>query len=132
MILAQINTEKQLELLQQETYIWAAVIIIVAWLLSLLIAQVTPFKPGRDTSYITRRIWSIVLCVASVLGYLVYNFTVAMSDINNEKIKLKDDFSTTVWICFAAMIVIYTLAGWIVSMKFPRSKYATVFRKHSK
>lgn len=130
MILAQINTEKQLDILQQETYIWAAVIIIAAWLLSLLIAQVTPYKPGRDTSYIYRRIWSIVLCLVSVLGYLIYNFTVVMPDI--KKIQLKDNFSTTVWICFAAMIVIYVLAGWIVSMVFPRSRYATVFRKHSK
>lgn len=130
MILAQINTEKQLDNLQQETYIWAAVIIIAAWLLSLLIAQVTPYKPGRDTSYIYRRIWSIVLCLVSVLGYLIYNFTVVMPDI--KKIQLKDNFSTTVWICFAAMIVIYVLAGWIVSMVFPRSRYATVFRKHSK
>lgn len=130
MILAQINTEKQLDILQQETYIWAAVIIIAAWLLSLLIAWVIPFKPGRDTSYISRRIWSIVLCLVSVLGYLIYNITVVMPDI--KKIQLKDDFSTTIWICFGAMIVIYALAGWIVSMVFPRSKYATVFRKHSK
>lgn len=130
MILAQINTPKQLAILQQETYIWAAVIIIAAWLLSLLIAQVTPYKPGRDTSYISRRIWSIVLCLVSVLGYLIYNFTVVMPDI--KKIQLKDNFSTTIWICFGAMIVIYALAGWIVSMVFPRSKYATVFRKHSK
>lgn len=130
MILAQINTAKQLAILQQETYIWAAFIIIAAWLLSLLIAQVIPYKPGRDTSYISRRIWSIVLCLVSVLGYLIYNFTVVMPDI--KKIQLKDNFSTTVWICFAAMIVIYVLAGWIVSLVFPRSKYATVFRKHSK
>ncbi len=130
MILTQINTAKQLAILQQETYIWAAVIIIAAWLLSLLIAQVTPYKPGRDTSYISRRIWSIVLCLVSVLGYLIYNFTVVMPDI--KKIQLKDNFSTTIWICFGAMIVIYALAGWIVSMVFPRSKYATVFRKHSK
>ncbi len=130
MILAQINTAKQLAILQQETYIWAAVIIIAAWLLSLLIAQVTPYKPGRDTSYISRRIWSIVLCLVSVLGYFIYNFTVVMPDI--KKIQLKDNFSTTIWICFGAMIVIYALAGWIVSMVFPRSKYATVFRKHSK
>ncbi len=130
MILAQINTAKQLALLQQQTYIWAAVIIIAAWLISLLIAQVTPFKPGRDTSYIFRRIWSIVLCVIPVLGYLIYNFTVVMPDIR--KIQLKDDFSTTIWICFVAMIVFYALAGWIVSLVFPRSKYATVFRKHSK
>lgn len=130
MILAQINTAKQLAILQQETYIWAAVIIIAAWLISLLIAQVTPFKPRWDTSYISRRIWSIVLCLVSVLGYLIYNFTVVMPDIR--RIQLKDDFSTTVWICFAAMIVIYAVTGWIVSMVFPRSKYATVFRKHSK
>lgn len=130
MFLAQINTAKQLALLQQQTYIWAAVIIISAWLISLLIAQVTPYKPGRDTSYLSRRIWSIVLCVVSVLGFLIYNFTVVMPDI--KKIQLKDDFSTTIWICFAAMIVIYVLAGWIVSMVFPRSKYATIFRKHSK
>ena len=130
MILAQINTTKQLALLQQQTYIWAAAIVIAAWLISLLIAQITPYKPGRDTSYISRRIWSIVLCVVSVLGYLIYNFTVVMPDI--KKIQLKDDFSTTVWICFVAMIVIYALTGWIVSMLFPRSKYATVFRKQSK
>lgn len=132
MILAQINTAKQLAILQQETYIWAAAIIIVAWLISLLIAQVIPYKPGRDTSYIYRRIWSIVLCVIPVLGYLIYNFTVVMPDINIKKIQLKDDFSTTIWICFGAMIIFYALAGWIVSMVFPRSKYATVFRKHSK
>ena len=130
MILAQINTAKQLALLQQQTYIWAAAIIIAAWLISLLIAQATPFKPGRDTSYIFRRIWSIVLCVIPVLGYLIYNFTVVMPDIR--KIQLKDNFSTTIWICFVAMIVIYALAGWIVSVVFPRSRYATVFRKHSK
>lgn len=130
MFLAQINTAKQLALLQQQTYIWAAVIIIAAWLISLLIAQVTPYKPGRDTSYISRRIWSIILCVVSVLGYLIYNFTVVMPDI--KKIQLKDNYSTTVWICFVAMIVFYALAGWIVSVVFPRSKYATIFRKHSK
>lgn len=130
MILAQINTEKQLDIIQLETYIWAAVIIIAAWLLSLLIAWVIPFKPGRDTSYISRRIWSIVLCLVSVLGYLIYNITVVMPD--KKTIQLKADFSTTIWICFGAMIVIYALAGWIVSMVFPRSKYATVFRKHSK
>ena len=130
MILAQINTATQLALLQQQTYIWAAVIIIAAWLISLLIAQVIPYRPGRDTSYIYRRIWSIVLCLISVLGYLVYNFTVVMPNIR--RIQLKDDFSTTIWVCFAAMIVLYALAGWVVSIVFPRSKFATIFRKHSK
>lgn len=130
MILIQINTAKQLALVQQKTYIIAAAIIVGAWLLSLLIAQLIPFRPGRDTSYIPRRICSIVLCIVPALGYLIYNFTVVMSDIRG--LQLKDDFSTTAWICFVAMIVIYALTGWIVSMVFPRSKYATVFRKHSK
>ncbi len=122
-----VNTIQQLEALQGRTYVYAAIAMLVAFAISVLVAQVIAYQPRNDRSYIKRRLWSIIICVVSVVGFWLYNQLVVMDNIT--KMPLQDKFSMTNITCLCITIGGYALLGLIVALVFRKSKFATIFFK---
>lgn len=122
-----ITNIQQLEALQGYTFVYAIIVMLVAFAISVLVAQLIAFQPRNDRSYIKRRIWSIIICLISSLGFWLYNQLFIMEMIT--KMTLKDKFSMTNLWCLAIIVVGYALLGLIVSLVFRKSKFATIFFK---
>lgn len=122
-----ITNIQQLEALQGNTFVYAIIVMLVAFAISVLVAQLIAFQPRNDRSYIKRRIWSIIICLISSLGFWLYNQLFIMEMIT--KMTLKDKFSMTNLWCLAIIVVGYALLGLIVSLVFRKSKFATIFFK---
>ncbi|MBR1765693.1 MAG: hypothetical protein IJ745_01465 [Bacteroidales bacterium] len=122
-----INTPLQLETLQGQTYVFAVIVMAVAFVISVLVAQMIAYQPRNDRSYILRRLWSIIICVISALGFWLYNQLVVMNTIT--KLPLQDKFATTNLICLGIIVVGYALLGLIVALVWRKSKFATIFFK---
>ena len=124
-----ITTIQQLESLQGSTYVYAIIAMLVAFSISVLVAQMIAFQPRNDRSYIKRRLWSIIICIVSAVGFWLYNQLVVMDNIT--KMPLQDKFSITNLICLGIIIVGYAILGLIVALVFRKSKFSTIFFKYT-
>lgn len=122
-----INSIKQLEALQGRTYVYAVIVMLVAFAISVLVAQMIAFQPRNDRSYRMRRFWSIIICLVSTAGFWLYNQLVVMDNIT--KMPLQDKFSTTNLVCIGIIVGGYAILGLIVALVFRKSKFSTVFFK---
>lgn len=125
-----VTTVQQLEALKQSTYMWAAIICVIVFAIAVLVATLVPYKGGKDTSYITRRIWYIILGVLAAAGYWVYNFLVKVPAIKNPG--FQSQFSQTNLICVGIIVLGYVILGLLVALIFRKSKFSTVYFKHKK
>ena len=89
-----------------------------------------PYKGGKDTSYITRRIWYIIIGVVSALGYWIFNFLVKVPAIKNPG--FQSQFSQTNLISVVVVVIGYVVLGLLVALIFRKSKFSTVYIKHKK
>lgn len=122
-----VNTIQQLDALQGSTYVYAVIVMLVAFAISVLVAQMIAFQPRNDRSYIKRRFWSIIICLVSTACFWLYNQLVVMDNIT--KMPLQDKFSTTNLVCIGIIIGGYAILGLIVALVFRKSKFSTVFFK---
>ncbi len=125
-----ITTVQQLEALKQTTLVWAVIICLVAFAITFLVATLVPYKGGKDTSFVIRRIWHIIIGLVAAAGYWIYNFLVAVPAIKNPG--FKSQFSQTNLISVIIIIVGYVVIGLIVAFIFRKSKFSTVYLKHKK
>lgn len=125
-----VTTVQQLDALKQTTLVWAVIICLVAFAISFLVATLVPYKGGKDTSFVIRRIWYIIIVVVAAAGYWIYNFLVAVPAIKNPG--FKSQFSQTNLISVVIIIVGYLVIGLVVAFIFRKSKFSTVYLKHKK
>lgn len=125
-----VTTIQQLDALKQTTLVWSVIICLVAFAISFLVATLVPYKGGKDTSFVIRRIWYIVIGVIAAAGYWIYNFLVAVPAIKNPG--FKSQFSQTTMISFVIIIIGYVAIGLVVAFIFRKSKFSTVYLKHKK
>ena len=125
-----VTTVQQLEALKSTTLVWAAIICVAAFAISFLVATLIPYKGGKDTSHVTRRIWYIIIGVLAAMGYWIYNFLVVVPAIKNPG--FQSQFSQTNLISVAIIILGYVVLGLVLSVIFRRSKFATIYLKHKK
>lgn len=125
-----VTTVQQLEALKSSTLVWAAIICVAAFAISFLIATLVPYKGGKDTSYIIRRIWYIIIGVVSALGYWIFNFLVKVPAIKNPG--FQSQFSQTNLISVVVVVIGYVVLGLLVALIFRKSKFSTVYIKHKK
>ena len=67
-----ITTLPALQSLQDETMVYAAITGAVALALSILVASLVAYKGRDDRSYITRRIWYVIIGLVAAAGFYVY------------------------------------------------------------
>ena len=125
-----VTTVQQLDALKQTTLVWAVIICLVAFAISFVVATLVPYKGGKDTSFVIRRVWYIIIGVVAAAAYWIYNFLVAVPAIRN--LGFKSQFSQTNLISVVIIIVGYVVIGLAVAFIFRKSKFSTVYLKHKK
>lgn len=121
-----IQTLTQLHELQNETYVYAAIIAIVIFGIAFLLANITPWQGGNDRSYITRRIWLTVSVALGSIGFWLYNDLYVMGFI--KKVAFQNQFSNTNMQCLGITIIGSLFLSFIVMLKFRHSKFGSIPR----
>ncbi len=122
-----ITTLPALQSLQDETMVYAAIVGAVALGLSFLIASLVAYRGGDDRSYITRRIWYVIIGFTSVAGFYVYNDLVVKPDITNAG--WQSMFSDTNLICIGINLGVYIIGGVILMFVFRHKKFGSILGK---
>ena len=86
-MITRITTLPQLEALQNSTMIYAVISALIALLIAFIISFIIKYQGGQDKSYITRRIWFIVIGIVSAAGFYLYNDLVVKGQIVNAGFK---------------------------------------------
>lgn len=119
-----IQTIAQLHGLQNETWIYAAIVAIVIVVLSVLTANAIRYRGGDDRSYITRRMWWIGWTVGGTLAFWIYNKAFVLPAIH--KVAFQNQFaSTNLWCSFAVLLGSAALSM-IFMFCFRRTKFGSI------
>lgn len=122
-----ITTLPALQSLQDETMVYAAIVGAVALGLSFLVASLVAYKGGDDRSYITRRIWYVIIGLMAAAGFYVYNDLVVKPDITNAG--WQSMFSDTNLICIGINLGVYIVGGVILMFVFRHKKFGSILGK---
>ena len=122
-----ITTLPALQSLQDETMVYAAIVGAVALGLSFLVASLVAYKGGDDRSYITRRIWYVIIGLVAAAGFYVYNDLVVKPDITNAG--WQSMFSDTNLICIGINLGVYIAGGIILMFVFRHKKFGSILGK---
>jgi ABC-type branched-subunit amino acid transport system permease subunit len=117
----------QLKELQNETFVYAAIVALLIFVVALVLANLTAYKGGIDRSYITRRIWLIVSVVVGSLGFWLYNDIYVMSFI--KKPAFQNQFSDTNMQCLGITVLGSLIISFIVMLVFRHSKFGSILGK---
>ena len=122
-----ITTLPALQSLQDETMVYAAIVGAVALGLSFLVASLVAYRGGDDRSYITRRIWYVIIGFVAAAGFYVYNDLVVKPDITNAG--WQSMFSDTNLICIGINLGVYIIGGVILMFVFRHKKFGSILGK---
>jgi hypothetical protein len=122
-----ITTLPALQSLQDETMVYAAITGAVALALSILVASLIAYKGRDDRSYITRRIWYVIIGLVAAAGFYVYNDLVVKPDITNAG--WQSMFSDTNLICIGINLGVYIVGGIILMFVFRHKKFGSILGK---
>ena len=122
-----IQTLNQLKDLQNETYVYAVVVVILIFGIAFLISKMIPYQGANDRSYIKRRVWLIVCMVVGSLGFWIYNDVYVSSYI--KKVAFQNQFSTTNFVCLAITLLGSAVLSLIVMVCFRHTKFGSILGK---
>lgn len=122
-----ITTLPALQSLQDETMVYAAIVGAVALGFSFLVASKIAYKGGNDRSYITRRIWFVIIGFAAAAGFYIYNDLVVKPNIAN--VGWQSMFSDTNLISIRINLGVYLIGGIILMLVFRHKKFGSILGK---
>lgn len=118
-----INTLSQLHALQNETWLWTAVVVLVSLLLAWLISSAISWEGGKDRSYIKRRWVCGIIGAVAWVGFFLYNDLYVMGRI---KQAYKTLFSHTIWQTLGVLAVGYVGLVLLLAYLTPNSKFGSI------
>lgn len=122
-----IQTIGQLHELQNETFVYAAIVAVAIFVVAFMLANFTPYQGGKDSSYINRRIWLIISVFVGAVGFWLYNDLYVMDFI--KKTAFQNQFSDTNIQCLGITIVGSLVISFIVMFVFRHSKFGSILGK---
>lgn len=122
-----ITTLPALQSLQDETMVYAAIVGAVALGFSFLVASLIAYKGGNDRSYITRRIWYVIIGLAAVAFFYIYNDLFVKPNITN--VGWQSMFSDTNSISIFINLGVYLVGGIILMFTFRHKKFGSILGK---
>ena len=122
-----IQTIGQLHELQNETFVYAAIVAIAIFFVAFLLSNVINYQGGNDRSYIKRRIWLIISIVIGSIGFWLYNDLYVMDFI--QKTAFQNQFSSTNMQCLGITIGGSLLISIIVMFVFRHTKFGSILGK---
>lgn len=123
-----IQSVSQLHALQNETFVYAAIVAILIFVVALLVANAIPYQGGLiDRSYIKRRIGLAVSVTIGALGFWLYNDLYVMSFV--KKVAFQHQFSVTNLQCLGITVIGSLVLSFIIMLAFPNSKFGSILGK---
>lgn len=119
-----VTTSKQLHALQTETWVWAAVVLLVALFVAWGISTLISWEGGKDRSYIKRRWACGIVWAVAWIGFFLYNDLYVMASI--KKTAYKTQFSHTIWMTLGALAVGYVGLVFLLAYLTPNSKFGSI------
>lgn len=119
-----IQTISQLHELQNETFVYAAIVAVAIFAVAFLLANITPYQGGDDRSYITRRIWLVISVALGSVVFWLYNDLYVMSFI--KQIAFQNQFSATNMKSLGITIFGSIVISFIVMFAFRHSKFGSI------
>ena len=119
-----VTTSKQLHALQNETWVWAAVVLLVALFVAWGISTLISWEGGKDRSYIKRRWACVIVWAVAWIGFFLYNDLYVMDSI--QKTAYKTLFSHTIWQTLGALAVGYVGLVLLLAYLTPNSKFGSI------
>lgn len=119
-----VTTSKQLHALQTETWVWAAVVLLVALGVAWVISTLISWEGGKDRSYIKRRWACGIVWAVAWIGFFLYNDLYVMASI--KKTAYKTQFSHTIWQTLGALAVGYVGLVFLLAYLTPNSKFGSI------
>lgn len=121
-----IRTLPQIQQAQADTWVYGAIVAVIALAIATLIAFLINWRSNRK-DYITRRIWFIVIGIIAPLGYWLYNMQVIVPKIHNAG--FQNMFKETNLYVLLASIVCYFAVGIFLMFCFRNSKLGSILGK---
>lgn len=126
-----IETLKEIEALMGTTYMYAAIIAIVALVLAFIIANIIKYSGGKNsTDHIKRRVWYIAIGFVTPIAFFLYNAFYVSGYIS--KAPLKAQFSTANIFATLGILCVYTVVGVLTMLMIRRSKWGSILGKSKK
>lgn len=119
-----VTTSKQLHALQNETWVWAAVVLLVALFVAWGISTLISWEGGKDRSYIKRRWACGIVWAVAWIGFFLYNDLYVMDSI--KKAAYRTLFSHTIWQTLGALAVGYVGLVLLLAYLTPNSKFGSI------
>lgn len=119
-----VTTSKQLHALQTETWVWAAVVLLVALFVAWGISTLISWEGGKDRSYIKRRWACGIVWAVAWIGFFLYNDLYVMGHIH--KAPYKTQFSHTLWMTLGALTLGYVGLVFLLAYLTPNSKFGSI------
>lgn len=119
-----VTTSKQLHALQTETWVWAAVVLLVALFVAWGISTLISWEGGKDRSYIKRRWACGIVWAVAWIGFFLYNDLYVMDSI--QKTAYKTQFSHILWMALGALAVGYVGLVLLLAYLTPNSKFGSI------
>ena len=119
-----VTTLTQLRTLQTETWVWAAVVLLVALFVAWGISTLISWEGGKDRSYIKRRWACGIVCSVAWIGFFLYNNLYVMGSI--QKTAYKTQFSHILWMALGALAVGYVGLVLLLAYLTPNSKFGSI------
>jgi len=119
-----VTTSKQLHALQTETWVWAAVVLLVALFVAWGISTLISWEGGKDRSYIKRRWACVIVWAVAWIGFFLYNDLYVMGRITETAYETK--FSHTLWMTLGALAVGYVVLLVLLALVTPNSKLGSI------
>lgn len=124
------TTLKQLEVLQNETWVYAFIIVafalVVAWIVSNMIA----WQRGADKSYLKRRLWFILIGIISFVVFFLYNDLLIKPQISQQGWQAM--FSKTNISSSLVGLVCFYIIGIVLMFIMRHSKFGSILGKEKK
>jgi hypothetical protein len=121
-----IRNIRELEALQSETYVLAAVAVVLFLVGALLAAQSIAYEGGKNPQDPSkRRGWFIGLGLAAFVSFFLYNYLYVKETILNAALQAK--FTDTNIVATVVVVVAYFGLGFLLSKVLSSSKFGTIF-----
>ncbi len=120
-----IETLKEIEALIGTTYMYAAIIAVVALALAILIANMIKYRGGKNsTDHIKRRVWFIVIGLIAPIAFYLYNAFYVSNYIS--KAPMKAQFSNANIFATLEVLGVYVVVGILTMLMMRRSKWGSI------
>ena len=110
--------------------VYAVIVGLVAFVISLLVANMFPWEGGDDKSYVKRRIAFVIIGLCAILGFWLYNDISVVGNIKNAG--FQNMFRDCNFKCIFINLGVFIVASLILMFTFRHSKFGSILGKEKK